>query len=364
MKAVKHCLAIAVVSLVAACGGGEQSASITPQGAMAALKQSAQAAPLRAATSEAAAEVLFAYAEANLGAYFPGPQTTQTYGPFRFRYYPATNVYLGVVVTDGQGYNLGHVYVANMAGGTLANPFDAGALTNYVTISGGGTGGGGTGNGCFDLALMDTLGTHIVLGYQYSGALSGTIQSDTTVGAMTTFEGHSARESVTLTSGTVSSQGQTVPMDGTTKSYTSLSGDAVTTYGMLSNTTSAGVQVNGKIVNSPPTVSTYYNLAQGASTTETSSGVTTWTYSIAGVPPQTINFSTSTTYTFVGTESVTVPAGTYAACKYTVKESTDNYTVTNWFIQGKGIHIKTQYTSPDGAQTIEATSVKLNGASL
>jgi hypothetical protein len=360
-------LALAAAALIAGCGGGEQSASVTPQSAVAALHaaKGAQGARMSQAVSpEAAADQLLDFAESHLPNFFPSHQATMSFPPFRFRYYPETNIYLGVVVTAGMGYTLNGVYVAGGGLGTLANPYFAGLLTDFITPTGGGTG-GGTASACYDLSLNDTQGTTIAIDYNYSGAMTGAEHITSTVGAMTTFEGHTARETTVTTSGTHTVTGQgTATVTSNGKNYGLRTGDAETTdYGSVFSfsTTSSGFTFNTDVrtVMSPPAVTHVYSLAAGASITETQSGIATSTSNFGS---STGPFTSTTTTKFVGTESVTVPAGTYNACKFEVSVTVEGSTSlsTNWLMVGKGIHIKSVATD----MTIEATSVKLNGASL
>ncbi|MDB5874255.1 MAG: hypothetical protein JWQ07_3697 [Ramlibacter sp.] len=125
----KFILALAaLVGLLAGCGGGDEPATLSPQ-----AFASAQRAPLAASISAIdAAELLLNAAEAAYPQYFPGHQTTQTYGPFRFRQYGSTLI--GVVVTAGAGYDQYGVYVvSSVLGGTLQSPRSMGLLTTYLT---------------------------------------------------------------------------------------------------------------------------------------------------------------------------------------------------------------------------------------
>jgi len=86
----------------------------------------------------AAADQLFDFAERIYGAdnptqkLFPARETSRTWGPFRFRFYAGTGVYLGVAMTpvDGDGLVQGHVYV--MGGPFGSAPLDIGALTHFI----------------------------------------------------------------------------------------------------------------------------------------------------------------------------------------------------------------------------------------
>ena len=91
----------------------------------------------------------------------------------------------------------------NVMGGEFGpNPKRVGAVTDYVTLvdpSGGPT---GPNNGCFDLALMDTSGTRLIVDMQFTGEMTGTQHLDSTVGNVTGYEGNSlARETTTIAPG-------------------------------------------------------------------------------------------------------------------------------------------------------------------
>jgi hypothetical protein len=354
---------------LAACGGGSESTpstSATPQSVASAMRAGPPLLSTAAVSPTDAANQLMDAAEAGYPQFFPSHQPTQSFAPFLFRYYPETGIYLGVVVTANSFYTLNGVYAAGTPFGGLDNPTYIGLVTSFITPVDPGT--GGTANGCFDLALADTQGTHIVIGYTYSGSITGTESVDTTVGAMTTFEGHSARETTMLTTGSHTSSGQTVAVNTTGKSYTARTGDAeMTQYGFTSafSTTASGFTIATTIrtVLAPPYVDRMYGLAVGESATATMSGSSTNTMSgIPGVPDQTTTspFSTTSTTRYVGQEPVTVPAGTFNACKFEMTTSGSTDVSTSWFVVGKGIHVKTAVTG----LTIEATSATVNGAPL
>jgi hypothetical protein len=363
--------AAAAAVLLAACGGGSDSEGLNaaPQAALSAAPQAAVLLPGTSVTPEEAARQLMDYAEATFGAIFPGHPTTGSLPPFAYRAYPG-GIYLGVVVTDGTPYVYGHVYVVGILGGTFANPHDVGALTSFVTPVASGGGGTGTSNGCFDLSLADTQGTHTVIGYTYSGAITGTETVDTTVGAMTTFEGYSARQTALVTTGSHTAAGQTVAINTNGTTYSAHTGDGqMTQYGLQTVASgSAGgfpITTTIKTVYTPPLVDNQYSLAIGGSVTQSLAGSATTTIHTSfgdQVSTSAIPASTSTT-TYVGQESVSVIAGTYNACKYQVTTAGSSDVTTSWFIVGKGIPVKIT-TTGTASQTIEANSVVLNGAHL
>lgn len=232
---------------------------------------------------------------------------------------------------------------------------------------------GGTAGQCYDLALNETPGTNINVSYTYGGPVTGNQTVDATVGVLTTFEGQSAVENAVKTTGSNTVAGITTAIDTNGKYYSRRTAAAeVTVYGLVLTTTLqvAGftVPTESKSVWSPPWVDRRFSLAQGALLTQTYSGSTTSTIGgIAGAPPTvTVTPATvSSTTKFVGVESVTVPAGTYSACKFEdYAVATPTEITTSWLIVGKGILVKSLANTGSGTQTIEATAVKLNGAAL
>jgi hypothetical protein len=119
----KYILLLAA-ALIAGCGGGSpEPETFSPQ-AMAAAQTTVSTTSV---TPAAAAELLMNTAETAYGALFPVHQTTQTFGPFAFRYYPTTGMYLGVVITSSGAYTLNGIYLVGNGFGTLASP-------KYMTI--------------------------------------------------------------------------------------------------------------------------------------------------------------------------------------------------------------------------------------
>jgi hypothetical protein len=122
--------------------------------------------------------------------------------------------------------------------------------------------------------------------------------------------------------------------------------------------------LSSKSVYSPAWVDRSFALAEGQSLSTTQTFTTTSTTTIPGLPPTT-NTTTSTlsqTIKYVGRESVTVPAGTYNTCKY--ETSSSGSVTTQWVIVGKGLAVKTVSTAGNTTQTMQATSVTLNGQRL
>lgn len=343
-------LAVAVAAMLTACGGGSDTMeAATPAGTASALRAQAQALRSAGVTPEEAARQLMNAAESAPAyrQYFPSQQPTQSLPPFAFRFYPETGVYLGVVVTAGMGYEVGSVYVMGGPFGTA--PVSQGVVTNYITpVAPTPTAPppAGASNGCFDLALLDTQGTRVTVSYLYSGAMSGTQTVESVVGGLASFQGYQARETVATTTSSMQG-GFTI----TAKVYSARTGDVVTQYGMTTEASAMAPAM--RTVYTPPYEDRTAVLALGETYTTTQNA--TYTY-LVGAGEQSSSYSSSYTTKYLGVEPVTVAAGTYEACKFEVTTGPGSPATTNWFIRGKGLHVK----SVTGSQVMEATSVKVN----
>ena len=320
------------------------------------------------------ARQLMDFAETSIfKSYFPGHPTTQSFGPFLYRAY-SNGVLLGVASGNDPTYPDG-VYVM---GGPFGNsPVFEGPVTAFITPVDPNAGGGGTtgaNNGCYDLSFDETPGSRIVIDFAYSGAIGGNENVDTLVGNLTTFEGNSAREIAVKTRGTHTSAAGSLAINTDNKVYLKKTGDAeVPQYGALLTSSSVvsgfTLTTTSKTVWSPPWVDKQYGLALGGTYTYSQTGnITTTTGGLFGLPGSTTTtpFSSTQTVTYVSRESVTVPAGTYNACKFqsTTPGSTD--VTSQWVIVGKGVPVQTITTNAAGAvtQTIQATSITFNGQRL
>ncbi len=148
--------------------------------------------------------------------------------------------------------------------------------------------------------------------------------------------------------------------------YFTENGSVETEYGgtIVTGVTVAGISVNTTTTTTytPPKPDRRFTLAVGASDTVTSTlGVTSVTN--FGPTPATSTAET-TTIRFVGQESVTVPAGTFAACKFV--DTANSETTEHWFAKGNGAPIRfTSRTSEGQVVTISMTSAsRLNGAAI
>lgn len=364
-------------AVVAGCGGGADGrneaaqgddARATAQATVNTLRTRLAAEGLRAdaVSPEKAAEQLLDFAESRFPMYFPGHPATQTLAPFRFRAY-ASGVYLGVATSPEGGYVANGVYV--MGGLFGSTPTYVGLLTDFNTPLDPDVPVGPTGpsNGCVDLASVEAAGHSMVVTMQNTGTTSGTLTMEVRNLGFTTFEGHQAMESVTKMSNESLSEGRTVRYDSETRHYFRRTGEAeVTEYGSVSPTQASPLGVPGftsssRTVYSPPFANRSGALAVGEALTQSRQGTVITVSQLPGMPASEgrmpVNITTTTT--FVGVETVTVPAGTFTACRFQIVVPGAEPSTT-WQHRGSGAGLKFQ--GPLG--TSVATSVIVNGAPL
>ena len=369
-------MVLAAAVVVAGCGGGAEDASeatqnddagATTQATINTLRTRLAAEGVRsdAVAPQTAAEQLLDFAESRFPMYFPGHATTQTLGPFRFRAYPG-GTYLGVATSAEGGYVANGVYA--MGGPFGSQPTYVGLLTDFITPFDPDVPAGPTGpaNGCFDLSAAETAGYSMVVTMQGTGTVSGTSTTETRNTGLANFEGHEAMESITWTTNESVFEGRTVRSESEMRFYVRRTGEAeVTEYGTVSpaqaSPLSPGVTSSSRTVYTPPFVNRLAALAQGQSLTQSKVGSIQSVTQIPGLPasegrmPMTI----TTTTTFAGVETVTVPAGTFTACKLVISVPGAEPS-TSWQHRGTGATLK--FEGPLG--TSVATSVIVNGVAL
>lgn len=113
-------------------------------------------------------------------------------------------------------------------------------------------------------------------------------------------------------------------------------------------------------VATPPTEDRRYALEPGQSFTATATTDVTVSTTVDGVkqPTRRGTETTTTTVRFAGAETVTVPAGTFNACKYV--ETIDSRETTRWEMAGYGVTVK----SVSAGVTTIAKSIEVNGSAL
>ena len=149
------------------------------------------------------------------------------------------------------------------------------------------------------------------------------------------------------------------------KVYLSIDGTgAMTEYGLHAVISTSAGSSDTYTVLTPPVVDREYALAPGESTpplTVTQLDTTINTFNGVASPPVTQTTThTIVPKTFVGIESVTVPAGTFSTCRFTEPQTSNGVTTTftRWLLVGYGgAEVK-------NSQGSTATSVLFNGVPL
>jgi len=359
--------AFVMSAMTAGCGGGDSSADAT---ATQAPPQAVRRAD--AISTQSAADALMNMAEVRYYSYFQGHPTTQASGPFSYRYYPATGVYLGVVTSASAGYTAGDVFVRGGSFGSA--PIRIGASTAFLnlvdtsTIS--------FDNGCHDLAGSYTQGSTYTVTRSYSGSLeSGTRTFTRTVGQLTQYDGYTAYEITRTIAGNLVQNGTAYTQSTNEKWYAIGTGvGEFTEYGIVSSTSttrnSATTSYTSTLVDEPPYVERRYRLNPGESTLQTQTYSLTTSY--GGSAPSTSQVSNNWIVTYVGRETITVPSGTYETCKYETvtpigAASTRGSVNTSWVAVGTGITVKDMLvyggtTTP--YRESEVTSIIWNGTPI
>ncbi|WP_370308296.1 hypothetical protein [Sinimarinibacterium flocculans] len=210
---------------------------------------------------------------------------------------------------------------------------------------------------------LDQIGTRVEQVIRSTDGQSGadlTTTSDSVVMRTTTFKGNNANE----TESTVQARSQSNPevnSDSTTYSYTRLDGTTLKIFGVVTEAEAQGFTITTTISNEPP-AEERFDLSPGQSYTQ-SYTTTQENGSVGGfqIPPTETQFTVKTTY--VGQESVTVPAGTFNACKFTEDATatfdgqTSTSTATTWMAVGSGQFLK----SVSEGDTNELVSASING---
>ena len=138
-------------------------------------------------------------------------------------------------------------------------------------------------------------------------------------------------------------------------------GGVVTAAGVVAGLSYSSV-VTG--VFTPPSVDLTYTLTPGQTVTQTDTVVQTQVDTINGVvdAPATTTETTITTITFVGIEQITVPAGTFSACKYVESIQGVAGTTTQWNHVGTGAPLRSTVSS--SGITTQAVSILVGGVPL
>lgn len=227
----------------------------------------------------------------------------------------------------------------------------------------------GSASECFNIAWY-TPGTTAVLDYAITGEATGTTRSNMTVGGGKSFNGQSGLieffqdQTTTYSAPATLASAGTVPTQS--RFYFTENGSVVTEYGgtAVASATVAGISVSTTttVTYTPAKINRRFTLASGASDTVSYTQGVTGSTNFGPIP------STSTAQTatirFVGQETVTVPAGTFVACKF--MDTINSDTTEQWFAKGSGAPIRSTSRTTEGqVVTLSMTSAsRLNGAAI
>lgn len=204
------------------------------------------------------------------------------------------------------------------------------------------------------------MGTTFQFDNQVSGPATLTVTFSGEVLQLTSFEGQTGVSEVRLR---VSDSQQPEVIEQL--DYLRYDGLSVITYGSINVITLDGVTVESRTVYNPPEVDTSAALAVGASVNIASSYSVTTTR--PGLPPTVISFAETRTSTYLGQEVITVPAGTFTACRFrTVESDAPNDVQFQWLAVGSGAPVRGLFSTPGEPDTVFELlpSSRLNGAPL
>lgn len=383
----RHALALAVVALVAACGGGETPTRTATQTFSDALA-SQQAVPsnrLRAmaagggSTGAAAVAItdtqLFQGAEAIFPDLFPvavAPTSISNLSHegkiFQVRAYANGN-YLGVA-NDGFVYGLGA-----FTGGGLAK-FDA--KQSYADLvcsrincgsTGDSTGPVGPLNGCTEGASVGlTPGRTYHAVYISSALVAPTSTGEYTVDSIVNGAASFADQATVKMTTTAKGKQFGVDVDTNVLTYHQAAEfDLTRTVGSELTTTLQGITTSIKLVNTAPaSLNNEFSLALGGSMSKTETTTTTTVFTGLPLPPQQNTNSTTSSHTYEARESVTVPAGTFSTCRYKLTTAGVPGSTLSWVIVGRGIAARNESRTDAGAveHRLELKAATINGAPI
>ncbi len=212
--------------------------------------------------------------------------------------------------------------------------------------------GTGSAGACFNPALVAS-GAKVIYTYRTTDAAGPVIQFTTTIEVknQTTFKGQPALETVSVTETVGAAPSSSV-------SHGFISVDIANKRSLtLGNRveTSAPIVVTSETAFSPAMLMRF-DLNAGESYSQSFDSTTTTTTMGLTIPVTTSN---SATTTFAGIESVTVPAGTFDACRFDIQDN--NGLTKRWVSVDDGVEIKVE--AFDGDVTV-LLSGSLNGAAF
>lgn len=235
-----------------------------------------------------------------------------------------------------------------------------GSLSSLPPKASGNGSGNGNSSSCFNPNTV-AQGTKILLNYKTTDAETNTITNIATsidVKGSTTFNGKSVTESVSQTQSTGPASSTS-----TTKSYYTVdtSAKSFTYYGSIVDVSAPVVTSSTLTIN--PGMTEKFSLNAGESYTQVYSITTAM--QVMGFPVNTVT-DFDNKVTFKGIETVTVPAGTFKACrmetssKTTVLGTSATGISTSWISVDTGISVRTEASG----DVSELVSGSINGTAI
>ena len=206
------------------------------------------------------------------------------------------------------------------------------------------------------------MGNLVITDLDYQGTLTGTQHTESKLTSLSsTFNGVPNLTEVSfLTTGTNFVSGYAISTNTTGKAYYKvMSPTTAAVYGAAATAIVVGQSVTSTTTYTPPYVDGTANLAVGETGTFTQTG------NVVTSGPGSGPFTTSYTVKFAGKESITVPAGTFNACRYEISTQGAGGVVsvsTNWLY--RSFVVKSSAASNGSTQIIQLKSATIHGAPI
>lgn len=231
-----------------------------------------------------------------------------------------------------------------------------GTSTPDTSTPGGSTAGGDSGDCYNNVALYTTGNTYQIdlQGLDSSGAVVLTTSNRYTVNGNTTFKGNPATE---LQVDTTVNSGIGAGSSTQVKNYTRLDTNEAVTFGQISLVSTMGVAVS-TTSSIEPALHKPYTLPLNTPRS--------YTYTVKFEGPAATPDKTQTLKeTFLGTETISVPAGSFKACKLSSETTMDGTTTKaiQWTVaEGPYRGLFLQSADGNGTVTARATQLRFNGS--
>jgi hypothetical protein len=232
---------------------------------------------------------------------------------------------------------------------------------------------------CFNVTAVLTEGwrddvTWRTTDYDTSGNATHTFVARIvrTTGGIVNFDGALRRDMTATLTTSITANGVTSASSGTSHIYVDTDGRSLLEYGTTSDSTitSTGattttIRFESRTIRTPP-LATPLDLRVGQSASHSGTEQTTSTTTIDGVTqaPTSTSETVNDISRFTAVEQVTVPAGTFTACKLDSLSSSGVVLESTWTLFGKGSPLRSDVFSSTGVleSRSEATALTINGS--